>query len=658
MKTVKAKIFILICLVLSTYPLFATNYYISNNGNDNNNGTSREKAWKTISKVNSTTFKAGDSILFERGGTWREELVIKNSGNAQNFIVYSAYGTGNRPRILGSNRSETWSLVQSNIWKSDSVLAAPRERTGNVTTNHPSSIFFGEKEGSITWGNMENIHLNSEGAPTDICECNRDNGFTLLDKVYDWCWQDNHIYVYSLENPADRYDFIEVPQRVSAIKMESHNAQQYIKIENLELMFALKYGFDGGWPMAYEKRGLQIKNCHIAYMGTKGAASAIGLQIWHSDMSIQDNDIHDCGRRNISYNVYSDTRTSSLIFENVVFDNNKLHNGYHTTGIDIYGGYNDVFRNFVIKNNYIWDNPEDDPTNTPNDFTSMGVYLASGAATFDSFKVYNNVFRFIKQKHLIAENLKNSFIINNTFYGMNLRAGGSGYRGMITVSSTPENLVIDNNIFYGNVNDEYVLSGVTFASNSYQGATMNNNLYYQEYPNQRMVTIDGTGNSYKMSQWETYKSETSWDANSPTPSNPLFRNAPEDLGLTENSPAKYTGVYHSEVLTDILGKIRNQPLCIGAYEYNGISGINNLVDNTNGLLFIYPNPANDKLEVSSNSGTSINKITITDITGKTILKKSALSPNESIDIHRLGKGVYIIMIQIGNETRTEKLIKE
>jgi hypothetical protein len=72
--------------------------------------------------------------------------------------------------------------------------------------------------------------------------------------------------------------------------------------------------------MAYEVHGLQVKNCHIGYMGAKGAALAIGLQVWDSDMLVQNNGIHDCGRRNISYNVYSDTRTSSLVFSNVAFD--------------------------------------------------------------------------------------------------------------------------------------------------------------------------------------------------------------------------------------------------------------------------------------------------------------------------------------------------
>ena len=47
----------------------ATTYYVSPSGNDNNNGTSPSTAWKTITKVNSVTFAAGDSILSESAVT-------------------------------------------------------------------------------------------------------------------------------------------------------------------------------------------------------------------------------------------------------------------------------------------------------------------------------------------------------------------------------------------------------------------------------------------------------------------------------------------------------------------------------------------------------------------------------------------------------------
>lgn len=581
MQTIKPQnIYLSYCLIfiLTVFvcvQTLATTYYVSNNGSDLANGLTQSTPWQTIAHVNSQTLNPGDSILFEKGGVWRESILIQHSGNSDAYIVYSAYGTGAKPRIFGSNRAETWTAVtgETNIWEAATVLSAPRTRTGNSVTNHPSSIFFEETDGSITWGNMESLHLNSEGAPKDICEVVRDNGFALMDQEYDWCWEADHIYVYCTENPGNRYNCIEVPQRAACFYMSSHNPKEYIIIENLELLYALKYGFDGGWPMASEVHGLQIKNCHIGYMGTKGAASAIGLQVWHSDLLIQNNEIHDCGRRNISYNVYGDTRTSNLVFENVVFDNNTLYHGYHTTGIDINGGYTDIFQNFVISNNYIWDDPNDDPQNAPNDFSSMALFLNSGSAIFTGFKVYNNVFSFIKQKHIIANDLKNSMIVNNTFCGMNVRSLLSGYRQIILVSNNPENLVIDNNIFYNNIQNEYVLSSVTF-SGSTTGTTMNNNLYYCVNASQRMVTINNTGESYRMDEWEDYRSDTGWDLDSPDPSDPLFRETANDLRVNYESPAIGAGIYYPDIFYDINGNLRDtEHPDIGAYEYQNTDDI-------------------------------------------------------------------------------------
>jgi parallel beta-helix repeat protein len=82
-------------LLFTTMSLAAT-YYVDNQGNDNNNGTSPSSPWKTIAKVNSTTFSSGDQILFKKGGTWYETIQVKN-----NNILYGAYGSGSLPVIDG-----------------------------------------------------------------------------------------------------------------------------------------------------------------------------------------------------------------------------------------------------------------------------------------------------------------------------------------------------------------------------------------------------------------------------------------------------------------------------------------------------------------------------------------------------------------------------
>jgi len=74
-------------------------YYVKNAGDDTKSGTSDGNAWKTIAKVNASTFAAGDSILFNRGDAWYEELIPPNSGTAGNVITFGAYGSGALPKI-------------------------------------------------------------------------------------------------------------------------------------------------------------------------------------------------------------------------------------------------------------------------------------------------------------------------------------------------------------------------------------------------------------------------------------------------------------------------------------------------------------------------------------------------------------------------------
>lgn len=78
-----------------------TSYYVdAENGNDNNNGTSESTAWKTLTKVNATTFQPGNSILLKSGSIWNAQLYPKGSGNAANPIKISAYGTGAKPKVF------------------------------------------------------------------------------------------------------------------------------------------------------------------------------------------------------------------------------------------------------------------------------------------------------------------------------------------------------------------------------------------------------------------------------------------------------------------------------------------------------------------------------------------------------------------------------
>jgi len=100
-------------LVLLSIKSYAIDYYISNLGNDANNGTSTSTPWATINKLNASwgSINSGDRIFFQRGGTFYGGINVTKSG-----ITLGAYGTGNRPIITGFYTIPSWTAAGTNLW--------------------------------------------------------------------------------------------------------------------------------------------------------------------------------------------------------------------------------------------------------------------------------------------------------------------------------------------------------------------------------------------------------------------------------------------------------------------------------------------------------------------------------------------------------------
>lgn len=96
----------------------AATYYVSNSGDDTNSGLTAGLPWKTLNKVNATSLKAGENILFERGSIFYGSLNVNQSGTPGNPISFGAYGTGENPEITGFTNVEGWTDLGNNIWES------------------------------------------------------------------------------------------------------------------------------------------------------------------------------------------------------------------------------------------------------------------------------------------------------------------------------------------------------------------------------------------------------------------------------------------------------------------------------------------------------------------------------------------------------------
>lgn len=107
--------------------LLATDYYVSNSGNNSNNGLTQGTAWATLAKVNSFTFSANDRVLFQRGGTFFGSLIIN-----RNNLTYTAYGTGAKPKIDGFITATGWGNNIAGVWQANTTA---KSTLNNVTVN-------------------------------------------------------------------------------------------------------------------------------------------------------------------------------------------------------------------------------------------------------------------------------------------------------------------------------------------------------------------------------------------------------------------------------------------------------------------------------------------------------------------------------------------
>lgn len=85
------------------------------------------------------------------------------------------------------------------------------------------------------------------------------------------------------------------------------------------------------------------------------------------------------------------------------------------------------------------------------------------------------------------------------------------------------------------------------------------------------------------------------------------------------------------------------------------TGVNDVINGVENVLFLYPNPATSQLTIESGAS-KIENITILDVTGKTI--NSFTLKSNTIDVSNLVKGIYFLQVQTKEGLFNSKFIKE
>jgi hypothetical protein len=125
LKSIFSVLFIVLFFFLFNASAYAATYYVDPSITDINPASATpdyttydhttfattggtDSVYKTIADVNLKVFVAGDSVLFRKGGTWREQLTVPSSGSVGSPITFSAYGSGNNPQIMQTDSYSNW----------------------------------------------------------------------------------------------------------------------------------------------------------------------------------------------------------------------------------------------------------------------------------------------------------------------------------------------------------------------------------------------------------------------------------------------------------------------------------------------------------------------------------------------------------------------
>ncbi|MBQ8510771.1 MAG: hypothetical protein IJ493_12780 [Clostridia bacterium] len=237
-------------------PEDAVIYYVSNSGDDTNTGRSPEQAWATLEKVSGTSIPSGSYVCFERGGLWRGQLI------AQPGVTYTAYGEGDKPKLYASpmngGDASLWQKTDvENIWVFDSGWTTD---VGTLVFNdgeaHAIKCVIRTEAGGTTFNNTTGDPFSS------YADLNADLHFW-----HDYL-NDGKIYLYSEQNPGERFSSIEFNIGKHVIFVSD---KKNVTVDNLCIKYGGAHGVSGGGNVD----GLTVQNCEMGWIG--GSIQGEGL---------------------------------------------------------------------------------------------------------------------------------------------------------------------------------------------------------------------------------------------------------------------------------------------------------------------------------------------------------------------------------------------
>ena len=430
-------------------------WYISNNGNDKNNGKSPEKALATLKGLEQKNVKPGDAVFFERGGLWRGEQVLWIEN-----LTYSAYGEGEKPKLYASSENgsgaEKWSLHYEGekgekIW----LFYQDMAECGGIVLNGNTMA---EREYAFwdngNWIKLDSLHPGAaSGTVFRVEEHLKDMTF-FADIIFDESWnpaenahcrwdeatQQNIYPVGKLYlrcdagNPGELYSDIEFLQPYTFFDGLPNGTV----LDNLNISYCGTNLNTGGGDENGPSHDGVIQNCEFGWSG--GAVGDYrtladypderhvfpgdgGLAILGSNYTVRNNYIHHayyCGLMVDAMNEFVDV-------ENLTLSGNLIEKNLNGIILNNWGEHGRMFRNFKVEDNFVFACGEEEFTYyLPEQDLATAFYFRGDLCPSENLTVQNNTFALAKKAIVTTDKYLEEYrhVFSGNTYAQYPMAGG------------------------------------------------------------------------------------------------------------------------------------------------------------------------------------------------------------------------------------------
>ena len=438
-----------------TIEIKGTTYYVSNDGNDENDGKTPETSWKTIDRVNKEQLSSGDGVRFKRGDLFRGTIL------SQNGVTYCAYGEGEKPKFYAWNKNlgdaSLWTLYneENNIWKLNEKILDCGTLVFNGGEKHSYKHIPSYRYGKFYCRWKENVEFDLtkelEG-DLDIYWYFEDNFTTEPSKGEDFpipvvdetCFGDLYLRC-DKGNPGEVYKDIEAVPRTCIVRVWSIDD---VKVDNL----CMKYANFAVSAFAPNVKGLHVTNCEIGWIGgciqtymatdpnytpeKRGGVTRYGngIEVYGgcTDFLVDNNYIYQVYDAGATHQVT--TFGDKFIMKDVCYSNNLMEHCVYSIEYFLEERAKDtgsIMDTIEIKNNILRYGGYGWGQQRHNTYTPSLIKGWSYDNTAKNFKIHNNIFDRCAYRllHLVAE--KEEYLPemkNNTYvqkHGMTLGQYGA-----------------------------------------------------------------------------------------------------------------------------------------------------------------------------------------------------------------------------------------